>query len=91
MNICDILGPRRPIRSMESYWDLCLTDKAFDQTGLPLGDEIVSTSGINEPFFNHTTLDEVKISFLECGYRTTFMSLGPLLDPFFQFDLQKLD
>ena len=36
MNICDVLGPRWSVCSMEGYWNLCLADEAFNQTGLSL-------------------------------------------------------
>ena len=42
--------------------------KTIDQARLPLEDEVVSASGIDEPHFNHATLDKVKVSlFLNAG------------------------
>ena len=80
MNVGDVLGPCWSVRSMKCNRNLCLADEALDHARLPLGDEVVSASGIDEPHFNHATLDTVEVSLLERKCRTTFTSLGSLPD-----------
>ena len=80
MNIGDVLGPCRPVCRVKGNRNLCLADEAFDHACLPLGQEVISTSGINEPHFNHATLDEVKVTLLERGRSTTLTSLSSLPD-----------
>ena len=80
MNIGDVLGPCWPVCRVKGNRNLCLADEALDHARLPLGDKVISASGIDKPHFNHATLDKVIVSLLERTCRTTLTSLSPLPD-----------
>ena len=51
MNVGDVLGPCWPVRCMKGNRNLCFADEALDNARLPIGDEVISASGIDKPHF----------------------------------------
>ena len=88
MKVGDVLGPCRPVCSVKGNRNPCLADEALDHARLPLGNEVIYSSGTNEPHLDHATLDKVKDTLLERGHRATLTSLSSLPDLRFQLLVQ---